>query len=91
VRQVLSALGFRLRRLHHCHLKSKPEEQAALRAELEERLTAWPEAWELLFVDEATVRQHPRLTAQWCLAEDVPEVPTGDNQTKVHTYGRSRP
>jgi transposase len=35
VRQVLHELGFRLRRLRHRHLKAKPEEQAAFRAELE--------------------------------------------------------
>jgi transposase len=50
VRQLLHALGFRLRRLRHGHLKAKPEEQAAFRAELEQRLEEWPEAWELLFV-----------------------------------------
>jgi hypothetical protein len=84
-------LGFRLRRLRHPHLKAKSEEQAALRADLEARLTAWPEEWELRCVNEATVRRHPTLTAQWCLAEDVPEIPPGDDQTKVHVYGAVAP
>ena len=65
VRQLLHALGFRLRRLRHCHLKAKPEEQAAFRAELEALLAEWPEDCKLPFVDEATVRRHPTLTAQW--------------------------
>ena len=91
VRQLLHALGFRLRRLRHRHLKAKPEEQAAFRAELEKHLEAWPEDWELVFVDEATVRRHPTLTAQWCLVDDVPEVPTGDIHTKVHVYGAVAP
>lgn len=42
---------------------------------------------ELLFVDEATVRRHPTLTAPWGLVDDLPEVPTGDDHTKVHGYG----
>ncbi|HZC02025.1 MAG TPA: winged helix-turn-helix domain-containing protein, partial [Gammaproteobacteria bacterium] len=79
VRQLLHGLGFRLRRLRHRHLKGNPEEQAAFRAELEELLAAWPEQWELIFVDEATVRRHPTLMAQWCLVDEVPEVPTGDD------------
>ena len=62
-RQVLHELGVRLRRLRHRHLKAKPEAQAAFRAELEKLLAAWPEEWELIFVDEATVRRHPTLTA----------------------------
>jgi hypothetical protein len=84
VRQLLHELGFRLRRLRHRHLKAKPEEQAAFVAELEELLRDWPEDWELIFVDEATVRRHPTLTAQWCLVDEVPEVPTGDDHAKVH-------
>ena len=67
VRQLLHELGFRLRRLRHRHLKANPEEQAACRAALEALLVEWPEDWELLVVDEATVRRHPTLTAQWCL------------------------
>jgi hypothetical protein len=43
----------------------------------------WTEGWELIFVDEATVRRHPTLAAQWCVADEVPEVPTGDDYTKV--------
>jgi hypothetical protein len=79
VRQVRPALGFRWRRLRHRHRKAKPEEPAALVAELEEWLVDWPEEWERIVVDEATVRRHPTLTAQWCLGDDVPEVPMGDD------------
>jgi hypothetical protein len=91
VRQLLHALGFRLRRLRHRHLKAKPEAQVAFRAELEALLEDWPEEWELLFVDEATVRRHPTLTAQWWVVDDVPEVPMGDDHTKVHVYGAVAP
>jgi transposase len=91
VRQLLHALGVRRRRLRHRHLKAKPAEQAAFRAELETLLAEWPEAWELLCVDEATVRRHPTLTAQWCLVDEVPEVPTGDDHTEVHVYGAVAP
>jgi transposase len=91
VRQVVHALGFRPRRLRHRHLKAKPEEQASFRAELEELLGEWPAEWELLFVDEATVRRHPTLTAQGCLAAEVPEVPTGDDHAKVQVYGAVAP
>jgi hypothetical protein len=87
VRQVLHELGFRLRRLRHRHLKAKSEEQVAFRAELEGLLPDWPEAWELLLVDEATVRRHPMLPAQWCVLEEIPEVPTGDDHAKVQVYG----
>ena len=51
VRRLLHELGFRLRRLRHRHLKAKPEEQAAFRAELEALLEDWPAEWELIFVD----------------------------------------
>jgi transposase len=91
VRQILHALGFRLRRLRHRHLKAKPQEQTAFLTELHALLTEWPADRELLFVDEATVRRHPTLTAQWCLVDDVPEVPTGDDHTKVHVYGAVAP
>jgi transposase len=91
VRQLLHELGFRLRRLRHRHLKAKAEEQEAFVAELEALVEAWPEGWELLFVDEATVRRHPTLSAQWCLVDEVPEVPTGDDHTKVHVYGAVAP
>jgi transposase len=91
VRQLLHALGFRLRRLRRRHLKAKPEEQAAFRAELEVRLAEWPEEWEVICVDAATVRRHPTLTAQWCLVDEGPEVPTGDDRTKVHIYGAVAP
>ena len=91
MRQLLHALGFRLRRLRHRYLRAKPEEQAAFRAELQELLTTWPADAELLFVDEATVRRYPTLTAQWCLVDDVPEIPTGDDHSKVHIYGAVAP
>jgi Winged helix-turn helix len=84
VRPLLHTLGFRLRRWRHCHLKAKAEEQEACIAELEGLVAAWPEEWELLCVDEATVRRPPTLTAQWCVVDEVPEVPTGDDQTQVH-------
>jgi hypothetical protein len=71
VRQVLHALGCRLRRWRHRHLRAKPEEQVAFATELEELLEDWPEDWELICVDEATGRRHPTLTAQWCLANLV--------------------
>ena len=91
VRQVLHTPGFRLRRLRYRHLRAKAEEQVAFVTELEALVADWPEAWELIFVDEATVRRHPTLTAQWCLIEAVPEVPTGDDHTKVHVYGAVAP
>ena len=59
VRQMLHALGFRLRRLRHCHLKANPEEQSAFVTDVAILLKDWPEDWELLCVDEATVRRHP--------------------------------
>jgi len=91
VRQLLHTLGFRLRRLRHCHLKAKAEEQEAFIAELEALVAEWSEEWARLFVDEATVRRHPTLIAQWCLVDEVPEVPTGDDHTKVHVYGAVAP
>jgi transposase len=91
VRQLLHELGFRLRRRRHRHLKAKAKDQAALTAELEEWLVAWPDDWELICVDEATVRRHPTLTAQWCLVDEVPEVPTGEDQTTIHVYGAVAP
>jgi Winged helix-turn helix len=91
VRQLLHALGFRLRRLRHRHLKAKPEEQVTFRAELEALPGEWPEGWELILVDEATVRRHPTLSAQWCVVDEVPEVPTGDIHTKRHVYGAVAP
>jgi transposase len=90
-RPLLPGLGCRLRRLRHRHLQGNPEEQAAFRAELEELLAAWPAEWELLCVDEATGRRHPPLTAQWCLVDDVPEVPTGDIHPQVHVDGAVAP
>jgi transposase len=64
VRQLRHALGFRWRRLRHRHLKAKPEEPAVFVAALAELLAKWPEDWELVLVDEATVRRHPTLTLQ---------------------------
>lgn len=90
-RQLLHRLGFRLRRLRHRHLRAQPEAQAAFVQALVTQLTAWPAERELLFVDEATVRRHPTLTAQWCLVDEVPEVPTGDDHTKIHVYGAVAP
>jgi hypothetical protein len=91
VRQLLHELGFRLRRLRHRHLRAKPQEQTAFVAELQILLEDWPDDAELLFVDEATVRRHPTLTAQWCLVDEVPDVPTSDDHTKVHVYGAVAP
>jgi hypothetical protein len=91
IRQLLHELGFRLRRLRHRHLRAKIEEQEAFVTELEALLEDWSEDWELLFIDEATVRRHPTLTAQWCLVDEVPAVPTGDDHTKVHVYGAVAP
>jgi transposase len=91
VRQLLHELGFRQRRLRHRHLRADPEEQAAFVIDLDILLSQWPEDWELLFVDEATVRRHPTLTARWCLVDDVPEVPTGDDHTKIQVYGAMSP
>jgi transposase len=91
VRQLRHALGVRLRRLRPRHLKAKAEAQALFRTELEAWLEEWPEAWEWLFVDEATLRRHPTLTAPWCLVDEVPEVPTGDDHTKVQVYGAVAP
>jgi hypothetical protein len=91
VRQVLHTLGVRLRRLRYRPLRAKAEEQVAFIPELAGLVADWPAEWELLFVDEATVRRHPTLTAQWCLVEAVPEVPTGDAHTKGHVYGAVAP
>ena len=91
VRQLLHELGFRQRRLRHRHLRADPEEQAAFVIDLDILLSQWPEDWELLFVDEATVRRHPTLTARWCLVDDVPEVPTGDDHTKIQVTVRVPP
>jgi DDE superfamily endonuclease len=91
VRQLWHALGCRRRRLRHRQLKAQPAEQAALRAALETLLAEWPEEWALLFVDEATGRRHPTLPAQWCLVDEVPEVPTGDDHTTVPVYGAVAP
>jgi hypothetical protein len=88
VRQLPHELGFRL---HHRHLKAKPAEQGAFKTQLEALLEDWPKEWEPMFVDEATVRRHPPLTTQWCLVDEVPEVPTGDDHTKMHVYGAVAP
>lgn len=91
VRQRLHQRGYRLRQVRQRHLKAKPEEPAAFRTELEARLAVWADNWELICVDEATVRRHPTLTAQGCLVDEVPEVPTGDDHTKGHVYGAVAP
>jgi hypothetical protein len=80
-----------LRRLRHRYVNATAEEQVACVADLEELLVAWPEDAELLCVEEAPVRRHPTLTAQWCLVDEVPDVPTGDDQAKVHVYGAVAP
>jgi transposase len=91
VRPRRHELGFRWRRLSHCHLQATPEEQAAFRTELGELLAEWPADGKLICVAEATVRRYPTLTAQWCLIDEVPEVPTGDDHTQVHIYGAMAP
>lgn len=91
VRQLLHDLGCRRRRLRHRHLKANPQEQAAFVTDLHLLLQDWPADWELLDVDEATVRRHPTLSAMWCLVDDMPEVPTGDDHTTVQVYGAVAP
>ena len=91
VRQLLHGLGFRRRRLRHYHLKANPQEQGAFVTDLDLLLRGWAEDWEMLFVDEATVRRHPTLSAMWCLVDAIPDVPTGDDHTKVHVYGAVAP
>jgi hypothetical protein len=71
--------------------RSKREEQEAFVFILEALLATWAEDWELLFVDETKVRRYPALTAQWCLVDEVPEVPTSDDHAKVHIYGAIAP
>jgi hypothetical protein len=85
------APGFRLRLLCHRHLQAKPEEQAALRAKIAALRQEWPQKCEVLCVDEATVRRYLPLATQWCLADDVAEIPTGDDHTKAHVYGAVAP
>jgi transposase len=60
-------------------------------AALESLLAEWAEDGALILVDEATIRRHPTLTARWCLVDDVPEVPTGDDPTKMPVYGAVAP
>jgi hypothetical protein len=91
VRQLWHPLGLRLRRWRRRHLKATPEAQAACRAALETLLAEWPEEWALLCGDEATVRRHPTLTAPWSLVDEGPQVPTGDDHTKVQVYGAVAP
>jgi transposase len=91
VRQLWPALGFRVRRRRHRPLKAKAAEQAVFRTELEALVEEWPEEWELICVDEATLRRHPTLTAQWCLVDEGPEVPTGDDHPTVPVYGAVAP
>jgi transposase len=89
--QLLHELGVRRRRRRHRHLQVTPDEQAAFQTELEKLLEEWPEKWELICADEATVRRYPTLTAQGCLADEVPEVPTGDDRTTMQVYGPVAP
>jgi DDE superfamily endonuclease/Winged helix-turn helix len=91
VRQWLHGLGCRRRRTRHHRLQATGEAQVALKAEWAAWLTAWPEDWAWLCVDEATVRRHPPLTAPWGLADEVPEVPTGDEPARVQVYGAVAP
>ena len=49
-------------------------------------LEEWPEDWQFLFVDEATVWRHPTLSARGCLVDDVLEVLTGDDHRQVQVY-----
>jgi hypothetical protein len=91
VRPLRHARGFRLRRWRHRHLKATPEAQAAVVAERESLRAEWPEGCALILGEEATVRRHPTLTAPWCLVDDVPEVPTGDDHATGHVDGAVAP
>jgi transposase len=91
VRQLLPAWGVRLRRLRHPHWKAKPREPDAFVTDRALLLQDWPEDWEWLCVDEATVRRPPTLTAQWCLVDDVPAIPPGDEHTQGQVYGAVAP
>jgi hypothetical protein len=77
--------------LRHRHLSANPHEQAAFVTDVHLLLQDWPEEWEWLFVDEATVRRHPTLSARWGLVEDIPEVPTADDHTQGPVYGAVAP
>jgi hypothetical protein len=74
---VRHGLGFRRRRLRPHHPQARVEEQVALKAESAAGLTAWPEDWELICGDAATVRRYPTMTAPWGLVDAVPDVPPG--------------
>jgi hypothetical protein len=54
--------------------------------EFEELLAEGTADWDLVRVDEATVRREPMLTAQSSLVDDVPEEPTDNDTTRVHVY-----
>jgi hypothetical protein len=58
---------------------------------LQALLADWPEDGELRCVEEATGRRQPTLTAPWGLIDAIPEVPTGDDQAKVHVDGAVAP
>jgi hypothetical protein len=60
-------------------------------AEREALVAEWPEEWELRLVDDATVGRHPTLTAPWCVVDEGPESPTGDDHTKVPVDGAVAP
>jgi hypothetical protein len=81
-RQRRHDLGVRWRRLRHRHLQAQPAEPAAVRAEVEARLAAWPEAWAVLCVEEAPVRRPPTRTAPWGVVDEGPEGPTGADPTQ---------
>jgi hypothetical protein len=89
--QLLHALELRWLRLRHRHLKAKPEEPVAFRTALEAPLAEWPEDGDWIVVDEATVRRHPTVTAQWCVVEAVPEAPSGEDHTTGHVDGAVAP
>lgn len=80
-----------MRRRRHRHLQAKAEAPAAVMAELAAWLAAWPEAAARFFVDEATVRRHPTLTAPWGVGDASPAVPTGEDQTTVPGDGAVAP
>jgi hypothetical protein len=91
VRQRLPALGCRLRRLRQHHLKATPAAQAACVAELAALLAEWAEDGDGSWVDAATIRRHPTLTAPWCVVDEVPAVPTGDDHPQVPVDGAVAP
>jgi hypothetical protein len=49
----------------------------ALKAESAAGLTAWPEDWELICGDAATVRRHPTMTGRGAWLTRFPTCPRG--------------